>query len=510
VTRTATANKKDKAMDDDDDIKSGSEQTEEKVAVDATRNARTARIEDAKARAEAETRAADDAVAKERSRISSIQDLAERSGLGDTWSANLIKAGVSVEKAREAAFTYITQKDAVEFNTDGTVRIEAGDDERDKFIRGASAWLFRATGQSDMLAEAKKRAPDKFKDVDVDPGDFSGYTPFELARHCLERDKVSTRGMDRMTLVGRAFVHRASSYQTAGDFPSILENVFGKVLLGAYLLQDNTYSRFCRMTDVVDFRASNRYRTGSLPGLDVIAEHGEYKTGAIPDASKYPVLTKRLGKMFALSRETIINDDMGALADMAVQLGRAAQRTIENAVYALLAQNAGLGPTMPDTLTFFHANRGNIGVGSAISVAGLDADRVLMRAQKDPNGLDFIDLNPSVLVVPDALRGTAQVINDAQYDPDTVNKLQRPNMVRGLFKDIVGTPRLAASSTRRYLIADPNEAAAIEVAYLAGYGRAPAIESQDGWRIDGVEWKVTLYANPQAADPKAAVTNAGV
>ncbi len=46
--------------------------------------------------------------------------------------AKLIKAGVSVDKARDAAFVHITDKENAEFNSDGTVRVHAGDDERDE------------------------------------------------------------------------------------------------------------------------------------------------------------------------------------------------------------------------------------------------------------------------------------------------------------------------------------------------------------------------------------------
>jgi hypothetical protein len=309
-----------------------------------------------------------------------------------------------------------------------------------------------------------------------------------------------------MKMIGLAFTHRSGNYQTVGDFPILLENVLGKVLLGAYATQSNTWERFCKVDEVPDFRTSNRYRTGSLPGLDVIAEHGEYKNAAIPDGSKYPLLTKRLGKIFGISRETILNDDMSALTDMAMKMGQAAMRTIETSVFTLIAANAGLGPTQADAQPFFHANRSNVNAtGSAISIAALDADRVVLRAQKDPNGQDFLDLNPAILLVPDSLRGTALQLNDAQFDPAS-NKFQVPNMVRGLFREVIGTPRL--TGTRRYMIADPMDW--IVVAFLEGYGRGPAMESQDGWRFDGTEWKVTLYANAQMGDPKAAVTNAGV
>ncbi len=483
----------------------------ESAAVAATRAAGEKRIEDARALATAKQVAAEEAIAVERERVGEIRRISKRSGLGDAWASNLIEAGTSVAEAQRLAFEHLAARDADEFNPEGGTSISAGDDEREKFIRGASAWLFERTGTRKLIEGAKAKHPELFKDVAFDPGEFRGYSPIELARLCVERGGVKTRGMDRMKMVGIAFTHRSTNYQTIGDFPNILENVLGKVLLGAYAMQENTWERFCGIDTVPDFRTSNRYRTGSLPSLDVIAEHGEYKSGTIPDAAKYAISVQRMGKMFALSQETIINDDMGALTQLATELGRSSMRSIENAVYALLALNSGLGPTQSDAQPFFHANRSNVNAtGSAISVAGLDADRVVMRAQKDPNGLDYIDMTPAVLLVPDALRGTALVLNDAQYDPDTANKLQRPNMVRGLFREIVGSPRLSAASTRRYLFADPSQAPAIVVAFLEGYGRGPVIDSQNGWRVDGVEWKVSLYAKAQMGDAKAAVTNAGV
>ncbi len=504
VTRT----KQETTMDPDETSPSTSPTSGESVAVAATRAVAAQRIEDAKKLAAAREEAKQEAIDAERARVSGIRSIAKRSKLGDAWASKLIEAGTSVADAQRAAFDLLTEQDN-EVAIDGTLRIGAGDDARDKFVRGASAWLFERTGTRRLIEDAKKKLPDVFGSVALDGGEFRGFSPIELARQSLERQGVSTRGMDRMRMIGLAFTHR-SAYQTTSDFATLLENVLGKVLLGAYTTQPNTWEMFCGVDQVPDFRTSNRYRTGSVDSLDTVAEHAEYKNGVIPDASKYAIATERKGKIFALSREALINDDMGALTNLASEFGRAAGRTIENQVYALLAQNSGLGPTQSDSQPFFHANRANVNAtGSALTVAGIDADRVVMRAQKDPNGKDYIELNPMVLLVPDSLRGTAMVINDSQYDPDTANKLQRPNMVRGLFRDIVGTPRLSSTSTRRYLFADPMVAPAIVVAFLEGYGRGPLLESENGWRIDGVEWKVTLYAKAQMGDYRGAVTNAG-
>lgn len=507
VTRSATATPpKDKKMADEDENKTP---TNESPAVAATRAARAERIADAKLRAEDRAEAAEEARLAERERATGIRSIAKRTKLGEEWAANMIEKGVSVDKAREVAFDDIVENDE-EFQIDGTVRIGAGDDARDKFIRGASAWMFERTSTKKLIENAAKKSPDSFKGVSFDGGEFRGYSPLELARLSLERQGVKTRGMDKMALLGLAFTHRSgSSYQTTSDFATMLENVMGKVLLGAYATQETTYDLICGVEELPDFRQSNRYRTGSVDSLDAVAEHGEYKNGVIPDAAKYGISTERKGKIFALSREALINDDMGALTNLATEFGRASGRTLENGFYALLAANGGLGPTMGDGNPYFHASRANVGVGSALTVLGVDGDRVVMRAQKDPANKDYLTITPKILLVPDSLYGTARVINDSSKDPDANNKLERKNIAFGMFDPIIGTPRLASNSTRRYIFGDPALAAAFVTAYLEGYGRGPLLESQNGWRTDGVEWRVTLYAKVQPADPKAALTNAG-
>jgi hypothetical protein len=109
--------------------------------------------------------------------------------------------------------------------------------------------------------------------------------------------------------------------------------------------------------------------------------------------------------------------------------------------------------------------------------------------------------------VPLSLGGTARSINDALYDPDTANKLQKPNIVNGLFRHIVDTPRL--TGTRRYIFADPMEAPVIEVAFLDG-AQEPYLEVQDGFDVDGARYKVRLDFGIAAVDYRGAVTNAGV
>ena len=329
---------------------------------------------------------------------------------------------------------------------------------------------------------------------------YRGDRLLDTARASLQRAGVSVSGMTPMEVVAAAFT------QGTSDFPVLLENAMHKTLQAAYATAALTWNRFCATGSVSDFRAHNRYRTGSFGSLDAVNELGEFVNKSIPDGEKASITAGTKGNIINLSRTAIINDDLGAFVGLSNMLGRAAARTVEADVYALLALNSGAGPTMGDGKTLFHADHGNITTGAAITMAALDLDRVAMASQKDVSGNDYLDLRPAVLLVPIGLGGTARSINDAQYDPDTANKLQKPNIVNGLFRDIVDTPRM--TGTRRYLFADPSEAPVLEVAFLDG-NQNPYLELQNGFDVDGARYKVRLDYGVGAIDYRGAVTNAG-
>lgn len=361
------------------------------------------------------------------------------------------------------------------------------------FVTDTGSEKFRADAVDAIIARAGRGSADSSNQL-------RGYTARELARVCAERAGVRTEGMDPRNIVAAAFT------QTGSDFPVLLENTMHKVLQGAYDTTADTWRRFCAIGSVSDFRAHNRYRIGSIGNLDSLLDGGEFKNKAIPDGEKSVISASTKGNLINLTRQTIIDDDLGVFISLAAMLGRATARTIETDVYALLAENSGLGPILLDGKTLFHADHGNIGAGAALSVASLDADRVLMASQKDVSDNDFLDLRPDALLLPIGLGGDARVIVGAEYDPDTSGKLQRPNKVRGLVKDIIDTARL--SGTRRYMFANPSEAPVIEVAFLDG-NQSPFLDSQNGFTVDGVQWKVRIDYGMAGIDYRGAVTNAG-
>jgi phage head maturation protease len=455
------------------------------------------------------TEARAQATEAEKQRQQTIRTVVRKAGLAETVADDMVARNLTVDAARAEVLDALTAR-TDENRTSTVIAAVPGGDATDKMIRGMSNWLIRKAGLAPTIVRAEQLAGnERFKDSDVDPGEYRGMTLLELGKECLARAGQNVRGLDKSTLADRIMKFRGVyGGQGTSDFQVALENVLNKTLLGQYRITPDTWSRFCNRGSVTDFRSSNRYRRGSLGRLATLNEHGEFQNVALSDAEKQTIAAATVGNIIALSRQVLINDDMGFLNSTTTMLGRAAKLSPEIDVYALLLGTGdGNGPVMSDGIKLFHATHKNVGTAAALSVAALDGDRVLMGKQTDKDGNDFLDIRPAILLVPIGLGGDARVINDAQYDPDTANKLQRPNKVRGMVRDIIDTPRLT-DATRRYLFADPADVPTIEVAFLEGQSE-PVLETQAGWRVDGMEWKVRYDYGVAAIDFRGAVVNAG-
>jgi len=462
------------------------------------------------ARATGELRAALDAISEAKAADKSAADVAAA-----------VESGIQAEASRrngiQAAFKPFMNHEGVSDLLDSCVSDHTVD------VQSANAKLLKALGErtepvagnvvvrpnperakfeQGIVASLLVRAG-KGTQEDAEAAKASGMHNFSLMEHA--KASLVRAGTDIGTLTVPQ-IAQAALTQTTSDFSVLLENAMHKAMQASYSTAPDTWSRFCAIGSVSDFRAHNRYRTGSLGNYGVVNEAGEYQNANIPDGEKSQISAEDRGMIINVTYQMIINDDVGAFVGLASDLGRAGARTIESLVYAALAENGGLGPNLLDGNPLFHASRNNIGAGSALTVDGIEADRVLMASQKDISGNDFLDIRPQVLLLPIGLGGTARVINDAQYDPDATSKLQRPNKVRGLFGDIVDTPRL--TGTRRYLFANPADVPAMEVAFLNGE-RAPQIMMEDSFNSRGVRWRATLDCGVAAIDGRGAVTNAG-
>ena len=375
----------------------------------------------------------------------------------------------------------------------GGYRIEGVSDERDtERGRIVDAMLARAGVITGAAADAARR-----------DNPYARSTLLSIAEHTLIRAGINTRSMDRGEIAQRVLAMQGTS-----DFPVLMENVLNRMLIGGYALQAFTWSRFCSIGTLSDYRPHNRYHLSSFSDLKEVNEHGEYENGVLGDAAKETIQGKRKGRILQLTPEVIVNDDLGGLQRIASALGQAAGRTIEKDVYALLALNSGFGPTMNDGKALFHVDHGNIATTAAVpSVASFDASRQQMGSQKDPGGNDFLDIVPAIWLGPLSLGGAARGVNAAEYDDDAQKNQRKPNISRGMYRDVVDSPRL--SGTAWYSFADPNVEPVIEVAFLDGI-REPRLEQETNFRTDGLAWKATHRYGTAGVGYRGATRNAGV
>jgi hypothetical protein len=393
--------------------------------------------------------------------------------------------------------------------------VEVGVTAEDKQRDAIEALMIERGGQSELVRQGARMtnaagytgSPQSKVTPTVDPGHLRQESLFEIARRMVRKQHgPRVDRMSRMEVAGLAL--RAGSNAT-GDFSVLLASAMNKVLLSAYAVQGLVWRRLAGVASVPDFRSNPRYRSGAFGDvLQVVPEGAEYPRVQLPDGSVVNISTRTKGGIASVTRQALINDDLGAVADQMKALGETAAKAIEKEVFALFAANSGFGPTMSDSHPFFYSGRSNIGTGSAISAAALDADKVVMRSQLNPSGDDHLDVSPYVLLVPLTLETTANTINASAFDPTSGAGAQVPNPAKGIFTDIVGSPRL--SGTRRYLLANPATNPAFVVAFLEESGQAPYIETRDGFEVDGMDLKVRIDFMAQAFDPQMAITNAGV
>jgi ATP-dependent Clp endopeptidase proteolytic subunit ClpP len=355
------------------------------------------------------------------------------------------------------------------------------EDERDKFRAGA---------QASLLARGSIAKDDG-------ANNYRGFSLMDLARECLAHAGVSARGLGKMEMVAAAFTH------TSSDFPLLLANVANKAMLKGYEEADETFQLWTSIGTLGDFKPGKRLDLNTFPSLDKIQDGGEYHYADVGERGE-TVQLATYGKMFSLTRQTIINDDLDAFTKIPRRMGRAAIRTIGDLVYAILTGN----PLMGDGKELFHADHKNILAGSGVNTAAVDAMRVAMAKQTDGSAT-ALNIRLAKLLVPVALEGTAKVVKDSEFEVGAAAKNNTvPNSVRGTF-EVISDARLdAASATEWYGAADQGVHDTVEVQYLDG-NQAPTLEQQDGWTRDGVEFKVRMDAGVKALDFRTLAINAG-
>jgi phage major head subunit gpT-like protein/phage head maturation protease len=261
------------------------------------------------------------------------------------------------------------------------------------------------------------------------------------------------------------------------SLPGILSNVANKFLLAGFNAVEAGWRNIAAIRNVKDFKTNTSYSlTGGLV-YEKVGPAGELKHGTIGELS-YQNKAETYGKMFALTRQDIINDDLGALTEVPRKLGRGAALKLNDVFWTTFMNNA----------TFFSAGHGNVITGATTNLGptGLAAAQGKFKKLTDVDGLP-IGIVPKILVVPVELEiaanelMTSTVVNTGGSATDR----QVPNINYWSQKFTVVTstylsnPNYAGNSaTAWYILADPNDLPVIEMCFLNGR-ETPIVETAD-------------------------------
>ena len=435
-----------------------------------------------------------EAVVAERARVTEIRSAAVKASVPADVADKMVADGITIDAARAMIIDHLA---ANQPKTDSHVRATVTHDQRDT-VRDAAenALLHRFDPRANVLTEAGRQ--------------FRGLSLLEMGRQVTEQSGVDTRGMAPMELAGAVLglSQRSAGMHSTSDFPLILANVTNKTLREGYAMMPRTFADFTRQSSASNFKDISRTQIGEFPGLELVAEHGEFKYGTVPEGRETYSL-KTYGKIIGITRQTLINDDLDAFTRVGQSIGVAAANLESDLVWAILTANANLadgGALFNSTAVTTAGGHANLaGIGAVISEASLTAARAAFRKQKSLSGY-FLNVTPSYLIVPPELEGVANQFTSSQYVAAKSGDIN-PNYNTQL--QVIVEPRLSASSaTAWYLAAAPQLVDTIEYAYLSGQ-EGVYTETRMGFEVDGMEIKARHDFAAKALDFRGLYKNAG-
>ena len=261
------------------------------------------------------------------------------------------------------------------------------------------------------------------------------------------------------------------------SLPNILSGASNRILLAAYSSVENTWRQICSTRNVSNFFEYTSHRlTGSMK-YEKLGPGGEIKSATVGEEN-FGIRADTFAKLFSLTYQNMVNDDLGAFNDLTQRLGRG----------SALAKNDAFWAEFLDNSTFFTGARGNYasGADTALSLTSLEAAELLFLNMTDADG-EPLAINPDILLVPTDLKRKATDLMASQLivaaADSTGGRVGATNTFQGNFRALWSAYMRNAtltgySSTAWYLLANPADGSVIEAAFLNGR-ETPIVESTD-------------------------------
>ena len=451
------------------------EQIEAKRLADEKEALRLKDLQDAEIRA-----AVQRGIDQENARVRSISDLGTTHALKAETVKRMIDEKMDLERAH--AFVLSEMAKDTESRKISPVTMSSEFNEKTHLIRGAEeAILTRVNSSVFTPTEASLK--------------LRGSSLMDIMKDVLSMEGVLTRGMTPNEICKRGF-------HTTSDFGNIMSGTINKILSNAYNTAPVDYGFFTQSVGVSDYKQVGHYAMSQGPSLLEVKEHAEYKRGSVNTKEEYMQL-KKFGRIFGVTREAIINDDLNALANWPRKWAFAAAQLKASLAYGVLTAN----PNMQDGNALFSTAHKNIlaaGGTAVLNEANLGAAITLLEQQtgfgSDDGDIQYIGAQAKYLVVSPAQKFAALKLVTAVVP----NQTSSVNLFSYL--TVKSDPRI--TGTKWFVMADNAFHDSVAMLHLNGE-EGPQLESLEGFNIDALEYKCRLDTGAKALDWKFAVYSPG-
>ena len=305
-----------------------------------------------------------------------------------------------------------------------------------------------------------------------------GLSLVEFLQVCCKRNgfmNVSHR--DTRALLEGAFapVRAAAGGPSTYDVSGILSNIANKMIRDAFMGVEQEWSKMATVGVVNDLKKHTSFALTGDMSYEQIGNGGEIKHATM-NSEKYENQAATYGRIFSLTEDDILNDDLNAFSRIQRLLGRGSALALNKVVWRAFLANAA---------TFWTTARGNrlTGAASALSIGALTNACIALEKQTDPDG-EPMGLQAAVLVVPVDLKIYAnQLANDTEIRIDgaaaeKTYTTRNPHagkfsVAASSYLNNVKIP--GGSATHWALLANPMDMPTLEVVFLNGQ-QSPRIE----------------------------------
>ena len=274
---------------------------------------------------------------------------------------------------------------------------------------------------------------------------------------------------------------------SSADIPNVLSNVASKFVLVGFGAVGEGWREISRPVAVTDFKAVKGVRLVMGGLLKPLNKHGELQhVDLSDDARTIQAATK--GSIVGVTREDLINDDLGVLAAIPERFGQMSGRTINKDVFGVLST----------TGSDYGAN-----TSGALNLANLSSAYALAIAIKDGNGDPLGPMPDRILCAPGNYI-TALNIYQSELVTGASSEKGKANVLRGVLKPIT-SPYLSGTAYRLFNTAFP----LVDVAFLNGV-QTPTVETATAdFSQLGIQMRCYYDFGASAGELKAAVYSTG-